>query len=342
MSQAYHIRMGPTAYITDTTCLTTVLLGTTRFRIKVELAQVKGTSFGTEILQQLEIWKGLPWGKARNEPISDLIYQHCLPLLERLAPQTSLQDLSLESFLHSPTYNLELVRGGSAEDIRIQGADACLYTPAFFTSPMRTADLPSACTAVPHFQARDISIAPTLAESQTVSAIQGRVVTAARRALYFKPRLSLREPEFERELRILSRITDTGLAARLRVPTLHGIVVSNEYTIGMLMTLITSSKAGTHLRSPGLQGRSEMHGKWEEQLTEIIRELHAHGIVWGDVHPMNVVIDEAMDAWAVDFGGMNNVEFVDDGKRETVEGDWQGIKRIFRDWLPDPLRRSRW
>jgi hypothetical protein len=190
MSQTYHISKCPTAYITETTCLTTVLRGTTRFRIKVELAQVKGTSFGTKLLQQLEIWKGLPWGKARNEPISDLIYHHCLPLLERLAPQTLLQDLSLEAFLHSPTYNLELVRGGSAEDIRIQGADACLYTPAFFTSPMRTADLPSACTAIPRFQARDIRISPTLAAFQPVSAIQGRVETAAGRALYSKPRFS--------------------------------------------------------------------------------------------------------------------------------------------------------
>jgi serine/threonine protein kinase len=342
MSQTYHISMGPTAYITDTTCQTTVLRGTTRFRIKVELAQVKGTSFGTELQRQIEIWKGLPWGKARNEPISDLIYQHCLPLLERLAPQTLLQDLSLESFLHSPTYNLELVRRGVDGDIRIQGADECLYTPAFFTSPMRTADLPEACKGVPCFQARDICIAPTLDEGESVDSIEGRVVTAEGIPLYFKPRYELREREFERELCILSRINDTGLAAQLRVPKLQGIVVSGEDTIGMLMTLITSSEVGTHLRSLGLQSRSELHGKWEEQLTIIIRELHAHEIVWGDVHPMNIVIDESMDAWAIDFGGMNNVEFVDNENRETVEGDWQGITRIFREWLPNPQRRSRW
>jgi hypothetical protein len=329
-------------YITDTMCRITVLRGYTRFSIKVELAQVKGTTFGTELLRQIEIWKGLPWGKARNEPISDLIYQHCLPLLERLAPQTLLQDLSLKAFLHSPTYNLELVSGGIEKDIRIQGEDECLYTPAFFTSPMRTAELPEPCKAVPYFQARDVCIAPTVDEGTTVDAIQGRVVTAEGLALYFKPRFEFREPDFERELRILSRINESGLAAQLRVPKLHGIVVSGEDTIGMLMTLITSSEVGTHLRSPGLQSRSELHGKWEEQLTAIIRELHAHGIVWGDVHPMNIVIDESMNAWAVDFGGMNNVEFVDDENRETMEGDWQGITRIFREWLPDPQRRSRW
>ena len=49
---------------------------------------------------------------------------------------------------------------------------------------------------------------------------------------------------------------------------------------------------------------------------------------------MNVVIDEAMNAWVIDFCGMNNVEFVDDEKRETVEGDKQGIIRLFQEWLP--------
>lgn len=112
---------------------------------------MKGTSFGKELVQQMELWKGRPWGRARYEPLFDLIYQHFLPLLERLTPQTSLQDLSLEAFLHPPTYNLELINGGIDEDIRIKGDDECLYTPAFFTSPMPTADLPESCKAVPYF-----------------------------------------------------------------------------------------------------------------------------------------------------------------------------------------------
>lgn len=168
-------------------------------------------------------------------------------------------------------------------------------------------------------------------------------MTAEGVLLYFKPRVEMRELEFERELRILSRIDEAGLSARIRVPRLQGIVVSDEKTaIGMLMTMITSSEIGSHLRSPGLQSRHDLHKKWEEQLTTIVQELHAHGIVWGDVHPMNIVIDEAMNAWAIDFGGMNNVEFVDNEKRETIEGDWQGITRIFQEWLPNPQRRSKW
>jgi hypothetical protein len=343
MSPTYYISMGPMGFVTDETCHLTVLRGHAQLRVKVEFAQVKGTSFGKDILQQMELWKGRPWGKPRDKPLLDLIYQHSLPVLERLAPRTSLEDLSLESFLHSPTYNLELINRGIDEGIRIIGEDRCLYTPAFFTSPMSTADLPEPCKAVPYFQARDIWIAPTIEEGKSLDSIQGRVITLEGVPLYFKPRVEMRELEFERELRILSRIDEAGLTARLRVPKLQGVVVSSEKTaIGMLMTLITPSEIGTHLRSPGLQDRSELHKKWEQQITSIVQELHAHGIVWGDVHPMNVLIDEEMNAWAIDFGGMNNVEFVDDEKRETIEGDWQGITRLFQEWLPSPQRRSQW
>lgn len=55
---------------------------------------------------------------------------------------------------------------------------------------------------------------------------------------------------------------------------------------------------------------------------------------------MNVAVDEAMDAWIIDFGGMNNVEFVDEEKRETFEGDWQGIRRLFQEWLPSRVKAN--
>jgi RIO-like serine/threonine protein kinase len=84
-----------------------------------------------------------------------------------------------------------------------------------------------------------------------------------------------------------------------------------------------------------------LHGKWEEKLTAIVRELHVHSVVWGDVHPMNIVIDEAMNAWTIDFGGTNNAELVDSDKWETIEGDWQGLTRISTEWLPNPQRRSK-
>lgn len=84
-----------------------------------------------------------------------------------------------------------------------------------------------------------------------------------------------------------------------------------------------------------LLGECEMHKKWYRQVTATVEKLHSHWIVRGDVNPMNITIDDALNAWVIDFGGLNNPEFVDDDKMETSEGDWQGVKGIFEEWLPN-------
>jgi tRNA A-37 threonylcarbamoyl transferase component Bud32 len=335
MEQTPHINMGPMGWTTEEKVKITVLRGHTQFSVEVDTAQIKNTQFGKDLLRQIKLYQGRP---LRNYGSFDLVYQHCLPLFEKLAPQTSLQDLTLECFLHSPTYHLEFADAGTDGSIRIEGEDRCVYTPSFAISPMRTIDLPVFCDAIPHFRACRTLIDPTTRDKEkSLDTIQGKVITADGTAMYFKPRIDMREPEFERELHIMSRIEEAGLNGRIRVPKLKGIVVAGENgesTMGMLMTMITSPEMGIHLQSQGFHGQPELHKKWEEQVTAIVHELHANGIVWGDVNPMNVVIDEAMDAWVIDFGGMNNVEFVDEENRETIEGDKQGIMRLFREWLP--------
>lgn len=98
--------------------------------------------------------------------------------------------------------------------------------------------------------------------------------------------------------------------------------------------MIPASSFGTDLLSPGCWTHGELHEKWEQQVTATLEVLHAHEIIWGDVNAGNVVIDEALDAWVIDFGGMNSPEFVNDDKAETMEGDWQGVRRLFQVWLP--------
>lgn len=339
MISNYYINLGPLGHVTPKICTVTVLRGHTQIHIEVKISHVKDTSFGQDLLQRLQLWKQQSWGRVRDQPIFDLILQHCLPLVESLAPHVSLQELSLESFVHSPTYNLRLTSERTHGGIHIEGQNDVQHIPAFFTSPARAADLPDLHKTIPRFQARDINIAPILNGEKNIDAIHGRVITADGTPMFFKPRQEMRETEFERELCILSRIYEAGLTTKLRVPKLEGLVISaDEEIVGLLMTMITSSALGTHLQSPGLQEMTHLHQKWEQQLTATIQELHLHGIVWGDVHPMNVVIDETMDAWAVDFGGMNNAEFIDAENRETVEGDWQGIRKIFQEWLPNPQR----
>ena len=113
----------------------------------------------------------------------------------------------------------------------------------------------------------------------------------------------------------------------------------NEKTIGLLIALIPPHASGLHPLEHGFCGRFELHQKWETQVSATLRELHRHGIVWGDVNPCNIVIDPDLNAWVIDFGGNYNWEFVDEYNAETEEGDWLGIERLFRDWLPS--RRPR-
>ena len=336
--------MGPMGFATKDKSWMTVWRGRTQITITTEFARVAGTHFGKHLLRQIELWRQCPSDKqgSLTNPL-DLIYMHCLPDLQRLAPETSIPNLTLEGFLHSPTYQLELVDAGKDGDTRIEGEDECLDTPSFSMSSMRTADLPQSCKELTRFHASRIWIVPSKDETGSLRGVQGQVTTAEGILMYFKPRVEMREPEFEREIMIMSRIEETGLRARIRVPELRGIVVSGEKgetTIGFLMTLIISPENGHDLQSQAFWALPELHKKWEEQVTTITRELHAHDIVWGDVNPTNVVTDEAMDAWVIDFGGMNNVEFVDEDKRETVEGDWQGISRLFHEWLPSRVKAS--
>lgn len=336
--QVYRIDSGPMGIATEAKSWVTVWRGDTQFFITIESARVKDTHFGKTLLPQIESYRARPQDSqgSLTNPI-DLIYFHFLPCLERLAPQTSLRDVTLESFLHFSTYRLELVDAINNGDTRIVGEAHCLHTPAFFISPMRTTELLESCKATAHFQASSVWISRRSHEANSVHTVQGEVITPEGSSMYFKPRVDGREEEFEREVRILSRIEELGLRTRIKVPQLRGIVVSGEAgetTIGMLMALIRSPEKGEHLQSPCFWGELELHRKWEKQVTDVVQELHAAGIVWGDVNPMNVVIDDAMDAWVIDFGGMNNIAFVDEEKRETVEGDWQGVKRLFQEWLP--------
>jgi hypothetical protein len=117
--------------------------------------------------------------------------------------------------------------------------------------------------------------------------------------MYFKLRIDICGSEFEREPRLLSEIAGACLVVRIRVLQLFGIVVlgaDGEMAMGMLMNFTTSPKMGTQLQSRGFHNKTELHKKWEEQQSEIVQELHDHGIVWGDVHPMHVVVDEGKNA----------------------------------------------
>ncbi|RJE21907.1 Protein kinase domain protein [Aspergillus sclerotialis] len=76
-----------------------------------------------------------------------------------------------------------------------------------------------------------------------------------------------------------------------------------------------------------------MHPRWEAQVREIVKQLHAVGIVWGDVNPGNIVVDSELNIWVVDFGGGFIDGFVDSSLAGKEEGDLEGIRGIFHLWI---------
>jgi tRNA A-37 threonylcarbamoyl transferase component Bud32 len=68
--------------------------------------------------------------------------------------------------------------------------------------------------------------------------------------------------------------------------------------------------------------------KWIDQIRDMVRTLHAAGIVWGDAKPDNILIDSNNDLWTIDFGGSYATGWVNEDLMETVQGDLQSLSRI--------------
>nr|OQO28346.1 hypothetical protein B0A51_04065 [Rachicladosporium sp. CCFEE 5018] len=312
-----------------------IMRGYTQFNVTVHHDKITNTTFGTSYLALLDKCED---GRLIDhmEPLH-FICEYCMPFIEKLAPVNSLRGCSLEELVRSPTYELEILGTGSDGAVEIIGSETCTFTPAFSIFPSRLHEQLASHTSVPHIQTRDVAVhVDDQAHSGTV---QGTVRLEAGQLKFLKLRMYAREREFDRELRILLNIRERGLvSAECRVSRLHAIVLSGsaeeECIVGVLLDLISPSSFGIDLLSPQIWSQTTLHPKWQQQVGDTVEVLHANGIIWGDVNAGNVIIDETLDAWVIDFGGNNNPVFVDNDKAETIEGDWQGIGTLFGEWLP--------
>ena len=143
--------------------------------------------------------------------------------------------------------------------------------------------------------------------------------TAAR--YHFKPADD--RPSFLRDVSILLQPREKHLNRNYRLPTLHGLVhYSNkpDCILGMLLDRIDNGETLAKWIN-GCDPARSLKEKWNNQIRDIVRVLHRHGIMWGDVKPDNIIIDRDRNSWVVDLGGVFYSGHVDRDVMETVEGD---------------------
>jgi hypothetical protein len=176
-----------------------------------------------------------------------------------------------------------------------------------------------------------------LTKKATTAGLMQQVHTTTGTQFFLKPRWDLMAPQFDREVSALSTIVSYGLDRTLRVSPFKGLVLlDNGLVSGMLFDWLEGSPLAEH---PELQN-PKFHKVWQEQVEAIVHELHRHNIIWGDVNVHNIFIDADANAWVIDFGGHCNVQFVDEELMESYDGDRQGLRRIFEEWLPSRARTS--
>lgn len=147
-----------------------------------------------------------------------------------------------------------------------------------------------------------------------------------------------------------------SLLADAHICRLHGLIIDNDddvlqhYSldsneednpgtrlVGLLLTYI-ENKGTLNDLAPWSDCKDVDRFRWSRQIHHSVKCLHDAGVAWGDAKPENVLVDMEGDAWLIDFGGSNTRGWVDEDKRETVEGDQQGVQRI-DDWLTKWSRR---
>lgn len=333
------------------------LYATTQFVISVPLESLGGTTFYEtyqgHVLKMNEknedgLPKHLPFEFSKE--MEDMVFNKCLGIFEKYAMMRCKEEISLQDYIRPSTFHISVLKDGGSRDgvgAKIMGEDMKERYPwetfriaqntenirnsyGFGLAPVKIENLGTSST-VERFNASELFLAGKI----TSASLMGQVHTKTGRKLFFKPRLDMMAPEFNREVSVMGKMVECGLHRSLRVSPFVGLVVlENGLVAGMLVKWLE----GKPLAEQDM-GQLRKYGRvWREEVEWIVRELHRHGVVWGDVNVHNIFIDADDAAWVIDFGGNCNVNFIDESFKETEEGDWQGVGRVFEQWLPARLQ----
>ncbi|KFX86092.1 hypothetical protein V490_09230 [Pseudogymnoascus sp. VKM F-3557] len=303
----------------------TVMCRATRFHITVAYKDIQKSRFETEYSEMVATAIDDDDGED-HDVLCEWIVGPCLSYF-RESTQDAPREITFGDFYYPETHHLKLLVSESELSPKAT-RDRGTMNPFHIMIP--SSDLPP-FPEIPRLKASDLRIISDTKWDDYMSEIPQKAIIADGSIKFFKPADD--KKQLLREVDMHLRIRHAGLQD-VRIAQLHGIVVSDDgrMTIGLLLDLIPST--GDSLYSYRNSASAlEHHERWKQQITDIVKKLHAHGLVWGDVHPGNIVIDTSFDAWVVDFGGGSIVEFVPRKIAGTKEGDWHGVGKVFDEWI---------
>lgn len=305
----------------------TVICNGNKFVIEVEAEALDGTLYAKEYSQFAEFLADEDVNDGNDgdyiyEDMCEWMIRPCFPIFRSLAPPVSHdEELTIQDSYYPRTLRLELL---IADQHLVARYSDSQHQESPNNLTIRSTELPNFADVV-RLQASDIKIVLNRQEGDDLCELPRRVRTSQGLDCYFKP--AFNRSHYLRELHTFTSIARAGLS-HLKISRLVGIVVSDDAmeTLGLVVEWIPPL---WDLQSREARRYPTEHERWQEQVASTVEELHKNKIVWGDVHPGNILIDEQMDAWVIDFGGGWIEPFVPRRLRHTVDGDLHGIRKVF-------------
>jgi tRNA A-37 threonylcarbamoyl transferase component Bud32 len=318
-----------------------VICAATQFVISIPLDSLIGTAFHATYAGHISKLDekndvGLPKHPIFESlrPLEQLVCTQCISIFETYT--TTSESFSLQDYVQPAIFHLSIARDASSQNgVIAETVETSKITQtmgdtnnsySWGLGPVKIQELNASAT-VERFNASELFMNSNV----TKAGLMQQVFTTTGKKFFFKPRMDLMMPEFDREVSVLRSIASCGLDKTLRISPFAGFVLLDN---GLVAGMVFDWLEGAPLAEQTALQNQKFHGAWKEQVEAIVRELHRHSIVWGDVNVHNIFIDSNAAAWVIDFGGNCNVRFVDEAIKETYEGDKQGIRRVFDEWLP--------
>ncbi|KAH6953456.1 hypothetical protein DER45DRAFT_575905 [Fusarium avenaceum] len=256
------------------------------------------------------------------EDLYDWIVEPLLPKFRELPEITT--TLTLQHFLFPETYTYDIQ--GDQESLVAVPSDRGDDVDSLFG--LRLPD--DSCAPWPQYDPKDIQLPEKKNSYGHLSYMPSKVLFKDGKSAFFKPMRHGDDRSFVNELEKYRSIRDAHLDESLRISRLMGLVRNETgQTFGLLLSYIDCDRK-TLLCAARPDTPSHIRQRWAEQVHDMVNQLHAAGIIWGDAKPDNVLIDNSNDAWLIDFGGGYTNGWVPKELSGSMEGDLHALQKIER------------